>query len=67
MTADDYIPVPMWVFQSTPPRREMTEVEELHEEADVISIHTSPKGDDGSRIARDCGAGYFNPHLPEGR
>ena len=55
------------VFQSTPPRREVTKIVEFSEIDALISIHTSPKGGDEREILEYAGLIDFNPHLPEGR
>ena len=55
------------LFQSTPPRREVTDEEVALAGDFEISIHTSPKGGDGSFYPHWCSCQYFNPHLPEGR
>ena len=46
------------VFQSTPPRREVTIRTTLRESPALISIHTSPKGGDATRHQPDS-----TPHI----
>ena len=55
------------LFQSTPPRREVTHEFIYLRRTDVISIHTSPKGGDTRWRVTGATWTYFNPHLPEGR
>ena len=54
-------------FQSTPPRREATQVLLVVCVFVEISIHASPKGGDPVDIGDDAHTDHFNPRLPEGR
>ena len=62
--ADDRIG---WVFQSTPPRQEATDIGDVRVQPALISIHTSRVGGDGIEAEMGGSAFSFQSTPPGGR